>query len=172
MDFFGLPYPTEQDIDEWAQEVGGDRAHVEMLMPIICLEWWMGYQDCPRPVARPQLIDRADRIFSRQLWASFSMYVRLLMLQDRDFPVLPGCYVCAEPTHGRCELCGVPFCSLCARDPRDGGYSCYCAVVGRDHLNAFQAQATGRLLAAHPVFGREVEDLFEFDLGSEGEEPQ
>ena len=132
--FYGLPFPTMVAVRSWAEHPDRSRLREELRIPLTCLLYWMHNEGQRRPVARPGVISRTDRIISRQLWAYYSLYHRLLMLADSQRPILAGCYVCGTPTAQACPRCAAPHCRRCVRDD----LACACVVLGIEHLRAHQ----------------------------------
>ena len=142
--FFGLVFPTLADFVQWGK-AGDSRAFAESIVPIAYLAHAIDAGP-PRPIARPQLIERPDRAIDRVLWGHYCLYIRLVQLNDPDFPICLGCICCGEITRGECGApeCHAPVCGQCVVENR----FCPCTYRGTalaDVLNHFRAEAFGLL---------------------------
>ena len=152
LSYYGLPFPTVGDMRSWADSLDRSRLREELRMPLTCLLYWIQNGGHPRPVARPGVISRWDRIICRQLWAYYSLYHRLAMLADPRCLVVAGCYVCGTATTRSCPRCAAPHCRQCTRDH----LACACVVLGPEHLRAHQIDAARHIFSimSGPIYGQ------------------
>ena len=68
-----------------------------------------------RPIARPHLISREDRLTDRYLWTVYAIEMRRERSRKR-WSYLPPCLACATMTGNWCDHCQQALCTQCERE--------------------------------------------------------
>ena len=69
----------------------------------------------PRPIARPHLLSREDRLTDRYLWTVYAIEMRRERSR-KAWAYFPPCLACATMTGSWCDHCDQSLCTQCERE--------------------------------------------------------